>query len=264
MTLAQLNRRPRGAPFIRFRCRQTPQVRLFCFHHAGGNSTVFRDWPSKLDGRVEVLGVQLPGHVGRYSEPLIKNINELVSQLYSDLSPFFDGPFCFFGHSMGALLAYEIACLLEQRSQRIPEHLVISAKRAPHLERIEQRNSDLPLPLLIEKLREFAGTPEEVLQDARLVELLVPIWRADFAVGEDYKYRFRPPLSCPLTAVGGASDSSVSTQDVAAWAQFTRSRFELQIVEGGHMFLSDSPGRAELLMILDRTTSLARGNTQRP
>lgn len=248
-----------GRPLLIFRRNRRAAVRLFCFHYAGGSASIFRNWTDALPDEVELAAVQLPGHLGRYGEPLIDRAPELIEKIYAELRPEIDRPYCLFGHSMGALLAYEFARLMQLRTEFTPAHLIVSAKRAPHLPRIEPMCSHLPTEEFIAKIREYDGTPPEVLQDAHLVDLLLPIWRADLALAEHYEHLPGPQLQCPITVLGARDDRWDSERDMQAWRRFTAASFALHVLEGGHFFLHSASGRAHLLQLFSAITlSIAR------
>lgn len=246
--------------FAVFKRNPRARVRLFCFHYAGGSVSVFRDWPLALPEEAELLAVRLPGHVGRHAEPLITRAEVLVSRLYQEMLPYIDIPYCLFGHSMGALLAYELASLLQQHGHRPPDHIVVSARRAPHLPPTDQPCSELPQDELIERLREYGGTSEEIFRCGDLVPLLLPIWRADFAISDNYVHRAREPLRCALLALGGRDDKWVSEEAIHAWRPYSALQFSSHIFQGGHFFLNERAAEAELLRGMSAVLRAAASN----
>jgi medium-chain acyl-[acyl-carrier-protein] hydrolase len=174
------------------------EARLFCFHYAGGNAQVFHNWPGRLPSSIEVGAVQLPGRGHRFVEPHVKRLLPLSRAIAQELLPYSDKPFVFFGHSLGALLCFETARSLRREKRRQPGHLFVSATEAPHRRTLEESLSGLPKDALVEKLKEFNGTPAEVLQNVQLLDLLLPTIRADFELHESYEYRHEPPLDHDL------------------------------------------------------------------
>jgi medium-chain acyl-[acyl-carrier-protein] hydrolase len=214
-------------------------LRLYCFPFAGGSSVAFRDWGQALPKDVEVWGVQLPGRESRFKEEPYTRIADLVSDVAGAVSRRTDVPFVFFGHSMGALVAFLLARELRRRRQAGPELLMVSGRRAP-----QRPDSDPPIHALPEheflaKIREFNGTPEAVFQSAELLQLLIPVLRADFAVCETYEYQDEEPLACPIVALNGVQDPEVSSEDAAAWADQTSGSFTLRMFPGDHFYLLD-------------------------
>ncbi len=161
----------------------------------------------------------------------------MITAVADALSPWFDLPFVFFGHSMGAAIGYELARELRRRGRPLPLHLFVSGRRAPQLPARDEPIHDLPEPEFIVRLRELNGTPEEVLQHAELMKLLIPLLRADFAVNETYEYVEEPQLDVGISAFGGLADVDVGREDVEAWSVQTRGRFRMRMMPGDHFFL---------------------------
>jgi medium-chain acyl-[acyl-carrier-protein] hydrolase len=210
--------------------------RLFCFSHAGGSAMVFRPWQKAMAPAIEVFLVQLPGRGGRAMEPLATRMPALADMTTTAVAAYIDRPFAFFGHSMGALLAFEVAQRLRARRGVEPVHLFISGRRGPERP---------PTPIihtlshddLVERLQRLKGTPAEVLEHPELLELVVPIFRADVEVLETYEFPSRPPLSCPVTAMGGLEDVDVKADDLEAWKQYSTGEFKLRMFAGDHFYL---------------------------
>jgi medium-chain acyl-[acyl-carrier-protein] hydrolase len=212
-------------------------LRLFCFPYAGAGSVIYRLWPQSLPTAVEVWGVRLPGRSTRLAEPAFTRLAPLVAALKRIMPPYLDVPFAFFGHSMGGLLSYELVQTLRREHHPVPVHLFISAHRAPHLPHRLPPIHLLPEPELIVQLRHLNGTPEAVLQNAELLQLLLPTLRADLAVCETYTYSVREPLTCPVSVFGGVYDTQVHADELAAWRGHTYGAFRQQMFPGDHFFL---------------------------
>jgi medium-chain acyl-[acyl-carrier-protein] hydrolase len=180
----------------------------------------------------------------------------LIEAAATALLPFLDRPFAFFGHSMGALVAFELASYLTVAYGRQAEHLVVAGARAPHLPDRFGPLHTLPAAALREELRRYGGTPQVVLDSPELLQLLLPALRADFAVCDTYAYTPRPALACPITAFGGRDDGRVACAELGAWRGHTNSAFEKWLLPGGHFFLHSA--RSVLLgMLSERLTSAA-------
>lgn len=188
-------------------------------------------------------------------EPPFTQLTPLVEAVTVALLPYLDQPFAFFGHSMGALVSFEVARLLRKNYQLSPVQLFVSGRRAPQLPNSESPIHALPEAEFLEELRRLNGTPEEVLANAELMEILLPVLRADFAVLETYGYSAEPPLECPITAFGGLQDTEVSCDHLEAWRNQTSAAFSLQMFPGDHFFLHSA--QALLLQSLARQLSLA-------
>jgi medium-chain acyl-[acyl-carrier-protein] hydrolase len=225
-------------------------LRLFCFPYAGGSALIYRSWPQHLPPGVEVCAVQLSGRGQRINEPPFRSLDALIPALAAALRPHLDRPFAFFGHSMGALVSFELARYLRGHGGAAPEHLFVSGHAAPRPGRRREKIFDLPEPEFKEQLRRLNGTPHEVLEHPELMELLLPLLRADFSVCDTYVYAERQPLDCPITAFGGLGDASVSREDVEAWAAQTAGDFSVRMLPGDHFFLHES--EALLLNLLGR------------
>jgi surfactin synthase thioesterase subunit len=216
--------------------QRDPRMRLICFPYAGGGANVFRPWARALAPAAEVWAMSLPGRATRVREAAVARMAPIVSAVTDELGPLTDRPFVLFGHSLGALVAFEVARELRRRGMRAPAHVLVSAARAPQ-HRLEDPIHELPDDQFIERIRGLKGTPAEVLENRQLVELLLPALRADFAVGETYRYASEPPLSAPVTAFGGSADDHVSSDQLDDWYRHTRNRFAVRTFQGGHFFI---------------------------
>jgi medium-chain acyl-[acyl-carrier-protein] hydrolase len=219
--------------------RQANQ-RLFCFPYAGGAAFVYRDWSKNLPPDIEVCPVQLPGRGSRMREPFFRRMEPLVEAAAEALRPYLDRPFAFFGHSMGALISFELARLLRREHQQQVIKLFLSGRGAPHLPEREPITYNLPEPEFIEELRRLQGTPQAVLEQPELMALMSPILRADFEICQTYEYLPEPPLECPITAFGGLQDQEISHRQLDAWREHTNSSFSLRMFPGDHFFLHAS------------------------
>ncbi|QBD78791.1 thioesterase [Ktedonosporobacter rubrisoli] len=219
------------------RSKAQPRLRLFCFPYAGGGASIYRQWFNKLPRDIEVCAIQLPGRENRIQEPPFTQLSPLVKTLRQVLAPYLDLPFAFFGYSMGAHISFELARLLRRQQQPGPAHLFIAAAHAPQLPHRDEAIHDLAEPEFLAKLASLGGTPEAVLQNAELMELLSPTLRADFKLYETHAYIAETPLDCPITAFGGEQDATVSRQELMAWNEQTTKAFKLYIFPGDHFFL---------------------------
>lgn len=227
------------------------RLRVFCFPYAGGGASIYRGWAASLPADHEVCPVQLPGRESRLREQPFTHLGPMVQALADALPPCFDLPFVFFGHSMGALIAFELARELRRRGGSLPLHLFVSGRRAPQLPVREAPIHGLPEPEFIVKLRELNGTPEEVLQHAELMRLLLPILRADFAVNETYEYAPAESFDFGISAFGGLGDEEVTREHLEAWREQARGRFRLRMLPGDHFFLHGG-GKNLILEALSR------------
>ncbi|MEM7759326.1 MAG: thioesterase II family protein [Cyanobacteria bacterium P01_A01_bin.40] len=213
------------------------KLRLFCFHYAGGGAASFRNWSDNLPSSVEVHFVELPGRGFRLTERAFQSLDPLVIAIADALHHNLDKPFAFFGHSMGGLICFELARLLRKKYSLNPIHLFVSAHRAPQLPDPDPPIYNLPEPEFLEELRDLEGTPQEVLENAELMQLLLPTLRADFTVVDTYNYTAEAPLDCPITAFGGLQDREVSYEELKAWQEQTTAAFSLHMLPGNHFFI---------------------------
>jgi medium-chain acyl-[acyl-carrier-protein] hydrolase len=224
--------------FVRYGSASTARTRVIAFPFAGGGPSVYREWAERLTG-VEVCAACLPGRERRAAEPPVGHLGDLVAALAAAVRELADRPFVLVGHSMGAILAFEIARAL-QRHHVFPRHLVAVASRAPSSSRRSGRTLHLlPDAEFARVLREFGGSPGVLLDDSTLFAPLVPMLRADFAVDETYIYRAGPPLGCPITAIEATRDPFVVPGEMKAWARHTRGEFAWCMLEGSHFFVED-------------------------
>jgi medium-chain acyl-[acyl-carrier-protein] hydrolase len=229
-------------------------LRLFCFPHAGGGASAYRSWVFGAPASLEVCGVQLPGRESRWKEPRFRAVTEIVPQLVQGLSPWLDRPFAFFGHSLGALLAFETATALGVAGMRIPAHVFVSAHRAPH-----RHNPHAPMrhlgdeAFILEMRQRYGGVPQAVLDSPELLALMLPCLRDDFTMFETYEHRMPAPLSVPVTALGGTADRFVTADELADWKRHTTGGFAVHQLPGDHFYLQD--GRDAVIAII--TAALA-------
>jgi medium-chain acyl-[acyl-carrier-protein] hydrolase len=213
------------------------KLRLFCFHYAGGGASSFRTWIDSLPPYIEVCPLELPGRGFRIFETPFSHLEPLIQELVQTLLPNLTKPFVFFGHSMGALISFETIQLLRRQHRLSPLQLFVSGQRAPHLSASEPPIHALPESAFIKELRRYNGTPEEVLNNRELMELLLPTLRADFSLIETHIYTPSAPLDFPINVFGGLKDWTVSYNELEAWQEQTKADFALQMFPGDHFFL---------------------------
>lgn len=236
------------------------RLRLFCFPYAAGSASIFRNWWSQMPPYVEVRAFQLPGRENRVREKPFTDMSLLVRELALALRPFVDKPFVFFGHSVGALICFELARYLRNHHLPGPKHLFISGCSAPQVPNPNPRMHHLPDAMLMDMLRQLQGTPASALQNIELMQLLLPTFRADLTLYETYSYVPEAPLECSISAFGGLEDPNMTSDTLAAWSQQTQKPFTMTMLPGGHFFLVGS--RAALLQGIaqDLLRLLVQGN----
>ncbi|MEU5664496.1 thioesterase II family protein [Streptomyces longwoodensis] len=226
-----------GAWLRRYRTAGPEAPRLVCFPHAGGSASFYFPVANALSPDVDVLAVQYPGRQDRMGEQPVTDLRLLADQVTEALAPWRDRPLHLFGHSMGAVVAYEVALRLEQLPGTGPASLYVSGRRAPagrgtgtvHL------GDDAGL---VRELRALAGTDAALLADDDLLSLILPALRADYQAIETYEHRPAPRLSCPVIALLGNADPKVTRDEAEGWRQHTEHDFDLHVFEGGHFYLT--------------------------
>jgi medium-chain acyl-[acyl-carrier-protein] hydrolase len=217
--------------------------RLVCFPFAGGGGSAFRNWIDSFNSDIEVHWIQLPGRENRLRDVPFTSMEELVPALTKAVfgtvaDRAVDPPFAFYGHSLGARVAFEVARSLRRQGLPQPCHLFVGASQAPHLAWPHPHLHDLKESDFIEEIQKrYGGVPRQILEDPELRALLIPVLRADIRIMEKYQYRAEPPLDCAITAFGGAADRTVSRSALEAWEGQTQAGFRLHMVEGSHFFL---------------------------
>jgi len=231
--------------------RGTARVRLIGLPQAGGGAGAFRSWRRHLPDGLELAPVELPGRGTREAEPIPERFEDLVEALVAGTRSERDMPYALFGHSFGAVLAYELAL----RAETAPLCLIVSASRAPHLP-AERRMSGAAEPELLRWLAETGGLPPELLEFPDFLrQVLAPI-RRDMAFAEEYLVAEPTPVTCPLYAFAGADDQVITAEQVMGWAGCTTAGFRSTIFPGGHSFPSTSP--AELVAAIADAVGTAR------
>lgn len=217
--------------------RPNARVRLLLIHHAGGGASAFRDWAEAFPPEVEVCPVQLPGRENRMREAAFERLPPLVEALAEALERWRDLPYAVFGHSNGAMVGFELARLARRTGAPGPVHLFASGRRAPHLPARQPAIHDLPHDEFVAQLTALGGMPRELLEHRELLELIVPLLRADLALAEGYEFHDEPPLSIPITALTGTADTKLTVADAEAWARHTSGPFRAHAFPGDHFFL---------------------------
>ncbi|QFG20263.1 thioesterase II family protein [Actinomadura sp. WMMB 499] len=221
---------------------QGPPRRLICFPHAGGSASFYFPFARELAGVCELLAVQYPGRQDRRAEPACTDLEVLADRVHAALPRDSGTPTALFGHSMGAVLAYEVARRLE-RDGAGPAALIVSGRRAPAARRhedVHRRGDDL----LLAEVAGLSGTAPALLEDEELRRLILPPLRADYRAVETYRHRSGPPLGCPISVLTGDRDPRVSPAEAEAWRGHTDADFRLRTFPGGHFYLNER--RAEV------------------
>jgi len=220
------------------------RLNLICFPYAGGSAQLFNSWQTGLvTGEIQVYAVQYPGRGSRLREPAFTDYKALVDAFMPNLLPILNKPFALFGHSMGAIIAFEVARRLQAQHGLRPERLIISGRRAPQIPRTGRTTYNLPDEEFKDELRRLNGTPREVLDHPELMELMLGIIRADFTLTQTYNYLPGPQLGCPMSVYGGLQDTDISREQLEGWCEHTSKGCTLRMFDGNHFFIvSDQAG----------------------
>ncbi|MEV5156274.1 alpha/beta fold hydrolase [Streptomyces werraensis] len=226
--------------FHNFRPAPQAPLRLVCLPHAGGSAGFYFPAACALSPRVEVLAVQYPGRQDRRREPAVTDLRVLAERIAQALGPWTDKPYALFGHSMGAVVAFEAAHRL-QAAGRKPARLFVSGRRAPSLDGAAPSSPPRTDEEIVAEIRRLNGTGDALLDDEETLRMILPALRADYDAVRRYRYRPGPLLHCPVTAFTGDHDPRAGTHEVRAWHTHTASGFDLNVLPGGHFFLADRP-----------------------
>lgn len=224
--------------------------RLFCFPYAGGRATIFREWQDSLSSAIEVCPVQLHPLEGQPLKASSIGLPYLVESIASDLLPYLDRPFAFFGHSLGALISFELTRHLRRRYNLLPAHLFVSGREAPQIFNTRPPIHALPEQEFLEEITLLNGTPKEILAHSELMKCVLPALRRGIEMCETYAYLPDLPFHCPITAFGGLQDRTVNPFHLEAWHDQTDLAFTLRMFPGDHFFIH--PNRQSILEILLR------------
>lgn len=227
--------------FIPQQRKPAARINLFCFHHAGGAASYYRQWPGVLSAQVQLIPVQMPGRETRHGEPFATSLAEMVNELLQYKTVFADKPYAIFGHSLGALFGFELAKALTEREGLPPRFLVSSGHGAPRRQPAEEKLHLLPDTRFISRMREkYGGISDEVMNSPELLQFLLPRFRADIGIAEQHVSGKSASLCFPVVVLHGRGDSSVAAEDLAAWQNETLAKIRIHEFEGDHFFIESS------------------------
>ncbi|GGC57425.1 thioesterase [Siccirubricoccus deserti] len=223
---------------VRFKQQAPSTLRLICFPHAGGGAAAFHPLARLMPPNVETLAIVPPGREARLREAPLKSIAAMAEGAASAIAALPALPFAFFGHSMGAIIAFEVARLLQRQCLTPPRRLFISGRRAPCEAMVEQPLSQLDdATLVAEVSRRYEGIPATVLADTELLRMFLPVLRADMCAVESYVDMPQPALQVPLTLMGGLTDPQCTDAAWAGWHSLVAGPVEKMRFPGGHFYL---------------------------
>ncbi|GAA3734274.1 thioesterase II family protein [Salinactinospora qingdaonensis] len=237
-----------------YRPRPAARLRLVCFPHAGGSAAFYRDWARRMPESVELAAVQYPGRLDRLHEPPPASIDELVTAVTSALRADPHRPIALFGHSLGAVIAHEVAVRLSEDGGAPPVRLIVSGRPPPRLHRGGAKHLADDEELWAEIVR-LGGTSQSAVDHEELRALMLPVLRNDYRLAETYRPRLDRSLCCPVTALTGDADSEVTVKEMSAWEELTTAAFELRVFAGDHFYLV--PHQEEVITTMLRALGVA-------
>lgn len=211
-------------------------IQLLCFPFAGGGASAFRKWFNARPGMLGISAIQLPGRENRIVEPPRTHMRDIVPELTAEIAAHVHGPYAFFGHSLGARIAFEVIRALLAEGHPLPAHLFVSGSRPPEIAEprpLHQLQDDA----FVRELRRFGGTPKAILESEELMALFLPLLRADFAVDETHTHQEGEPLPVPITAFCGTDDHEASESEMRGWGRHSQFPLSLFSITGDHFFL---------------------------
>lgn len=222
----------------RFHPRPDARLRLFCFPWAGVGASAFYSWTRHVPAEIELVAIQYPGREDRLGEPAVNRLAPLLEMLLRDVPPHCDRPFAFWGHSMGALLAFELSRAMRSAGLPAPRHLFVSGRQAPQFPEPLPAIPNLPdAAFIVELQQRYGGVPEVIARDAALQALFLPAIRADLELIHTYAYRPGPALEAGISVFGGSEDH-VGPAQLEGWREQTSGPFRLYVYPGDHFFIT--------------------------
>lgn len=227
--------------FLNFKQNEKHCINLLCFHYGGGSASAYKDWAKDIIKQVNLIAVQLPGREGRFNEPLLTKMDEVIQELYNNFNLYKRESFIFFGHSIGAIIAFEFARTIRKFDKSFKlKHLIVSGTKAPQLFSSESLTHTLSNDEFLQEISKYNGVPSEIIKNEELMSVFLPIIKADFTISETYTYSKGEVLNCPITALGGINDYSFNKEDLIKWNQQTSSLFKHFMLPGDHFFIRSS------------------------
>jgi medium-chain acyl-[acyl-carrier-protein] hydrolase len=224
--------------WLPFPARPGSELHLFCLPHAGAGAATYRSWGQQLPRSITVCPVQPPGREHRFRERPYERLQPMVEDLAEAIIPVLTKPFALFGHSLGAIGAFELARVLRRYGGPQPVHLFLSARIAPDLRDHRPLLHIAPRDQLVAALQRFGGIPSAMV-GSDLLDAMLPLLRADLAANETYQYEEGPPLDMPITVFGGTQDTKARPDELKAWRAHTTGQFRLCLIPGGHFFVTE-------------------------
>lgn len=243
---------PPPPQFVRVPAAANSRLRLFVFPHSGSGAYPYRPMISALPPWVELSILQLPGRETMFGSPMFESMKQLIDALVPVILPQTTMPYAFFGHSLGAHVAFEAARALRKQNAPAPRALLVSGTRAPHLPFKRIHLHDLSKDRFLAEIRRYGGTPEAVLQNEELMDIFMPPLRADLKIFETYSHAPEAPFDFPMYAFTGRNDHRMDLEELDAWSEHTTGNCSVRVFEGGHFYLLEQ-AKPQFLAFLRET-----------
>ena len=239
--MGALSPAPAAAPWlVNIGHQPRAAMRLFCIPYAGGSSSAFSAWRPLLPASIDLWAVELPGRGSRWEEAPCGSIEEIRDKLGPILLEHIDRPFALFGHSMGALLAFELGLWLRARNARPPSRLILSGCNPPHYRDNGPPESSLSDKEILDRIASLDGTPREILNSPDMLALVLPALRADFGACDRYIAAPSKPFDSPISVFIGRSDRGIVRHHLGEWQRYTSLAVDVRMFAGGHFFIKES------------------------
>jgi medium-chain acyl-[acyl-carrier-protein] hydrolase len=217
------------------------KIKLFCLAYAGGTAMIYSRWKKWMDKSIEIVPIELAGRGIRGKEPFFASLDEAAEDVYARIKEAADGsPFAIFGHSMGALLTYEVMHKMQDRGDEMPVYAFLSGRNAPHVEVENKMIHLLPDDLFIQEIARIGGTPKEFFEQKQLLDMFIPILKADYKMIETHPFVPKAEkLDVEIAVLGGTEDEDVKVEDLGKWGDLVKRNCSVYVFEGGHFFIFD-------------------------
>ncbi|PEC24139.1 thioesterase [Bacillus thuringiensis] len=215
-------------------------MKLFCLPYAGGSAVVYSKWTKKLEDFIELYPVELAGRGKRFNEPFYDSMEDAVNDIFNQIKDHLNQTYAFFGHSMGSLLVYELCQKIKKMGYPEPSHIFFSGREAPQTVKDEYTVYDLPDEEFIKYVFHYGGMPESFLENKMLLDIFIPILKADFKIVETYQYIEKDfNLNCDFSILSGEKDQKLDFANLKGWEKFTIGNCTYFTFEGGHFYINE-------------------------
>ena len=226
--------------FLTPQARPNAKMRIICFPYAGGNASTFSHWASQLPDDIELVAAQYPGRTSRIFEPMHNKMDDLVADLITAIPKYLDKPYILFGHSLGSRVAFELMYQINMLSMPKPKHFIASGSRGPQYLSSNGSIYHLKDEEFINESRGLNGTPQAVLDNKELMDLFLPMLKADFEIADKYCYNKNETFNCPISVLGGEEDFDISLSKLNGWGDHFTTDVDIHMLPGNHFFIDSN------------------------